>query len=352
MAYLAPYFEYDVFVSYSHGDPNSNGDSPLKRWTSALVRELKAEVQSIDTEFDQLNVWLDAHIDPTTGLTDELRGKVRSSGILMIIMTPRYLASSWCKDELEWFREQVRNRSNDQGRVFVVRALPTNESDWPDFLRDERGNSLVGFRFHDPFSKMPYGWREIRENSEEYVRQLWTLQTALTKRLRELRERQESRAKAQSAALSVPAGGTRRVYLHANAEQTPARNEVQRLLTEFGITPLSAAIDAGKALTDWTRETKARFETAKRCDALALIRGDDDGSFIGDLIDVGVDERERIQSARGTPLPCAVLDRSGVPLPIDVSAYGIQRFDLGHENWRSEFRTWLDGVSTPGARTL
>jgi hypothetical protein len=350
MAYLEPYFEYDVFVSYSHGDPGSAGDSPLKRWTGALIRELKAEVLSVDTEFDQLNVWLDAQIDPTSSLTDELRGKVKSSGILMIIMSPRYLASSWCKDELEWFREQIRNRSNDQGRVFVVRALATNESDWPDFLRDERGNSLVGFRFHDPFDKMPYGWREVRENSEDYVRQLWTLQTALTKRLRELRKRYEIR-KTESAMPSTPAGGKKRVYLHARGDQAPARNDIQRLLSEFGITPLSAAINTGNALIDWTREVKARFEAAKRCDALALVRGDDNEGFIGDLLDVGVDERERIQSARGTPLPCAVLDRSGVPLPIDVSAYGIERFDLGHENWRNEFGAWLERTRTQGART-
>ena len=351
MAYLAPYFDHDVFVSYSHGDPTSAGDSPLKRWTAALIRELKAEIQSIDTEFDHLHVWLDEQIDPTVALTDELRGRVRSSGILIIIMTPRYLASSWCKDELEWFRDQVRDRSNDQGRVFVVRALATNESEWPDFLRDERGNSLIGFRFHDPHNKMPYGWREIRENSEEYVRQLWTLQTALTKRLRELRNRHESRAKAQSAPPLAPAGGKRRVYLHAGIDQAPARNDIQRLLSECGITPLSAAINTGNALADWTRGVKARFEAAKRCDALALIRADGDEGFIGDLLDVGVDERERIQSARGTPLPCAVLDRSGMPLPIDVSAYGIERFDLGQENWRSEFGTWLERVHVQGART-
>jgi hypothetical protein len=351
MAYLEPYFEYDVFVSYSHGDPSSAGDSPLKRWTNSLIRELKAEVQSVDTEFDRLHVWLDAQIDPTADLTEELRGKVKSSGILMIIMSPRYLKSSWCKDELEWFREQVRDRSSDQGRMFVIRALATNENDWPDFLRDERGNSLIGFRFHDPLSKMPFGWREVRENGEEYVRQLWTLQTALTKRLRELRERQETRATAQSAGASMPANEARRVYLHAQANQAPARNEVQRQLTEFGITPLSAAVNDGNALTDWTRETRARFETAKRCDALALIRSDEDEGFIGDLLDVGVDERERIQSARGKPLPCAVLDQSGVPLPIDVSAYGIQRFDLGSENWRGEFRTWLDDARASGART-
>ena len=86
MAYLEPYFEYDVFVSYSRGDPSRAGDSPLMRWTSSLIRELKAEIQSVDTEFDRLHVWHDEEIDPTADLTPELRDKVKSSGILMIII--------------------------------------------------------------------------------------------------------------------------------------------------------------------------------------------------------------------------------------------------------------------------
>ena len=72
MAYLAPHFEYDVFVSYSHGDPNNAGASPLKRWTNDFIRELKAEVQSVDTEFDDLHLWFDEQIDPTAALTQEL----------------------------------------------------------------------------------------------------------------------------------------------------------------------------------------------------------------------------------------------------------------------------------------
>jgi hypothetical protein len=94
-------------------------------------------------------------------------------------------------------------------------------------------------------------------------------------------------------------------------------------------------------MADWTRESRARIEAAKRCDALALVRGDGDERFIGDLLEIGVDERERIQFARGAPLPCAVLDRSGRTLPIDVSGYGIQRFDLDDSDWRGKFQGWL-----------
>jgi hypothetical protein len=294
-----------------------------------------------------LDVWCDEHIDATAHLTPELRDTVKSSGILMIAMSSRYLSSSWCKDELDWFGEQIKARSRDQGRVFVVRVLPTDEGGWPDFLRDERGKSPVGFRFYDPQSGMPYGWRDVRERTDEFPRQLWTLQTALTKRLRELRSDLQSRA----AVPTVPAapGTGRRIYLHARPEYVQLRDEVRTQLVEDGMMPLSPAADGGTELHDWARESKARIEAAKRCQALALVRADADESFIGDLLDIGVDERERIRAARGTPLPCAVLDHSGEGLPIDVTPFGIRRFDLGNQNWRGEFRAWIDAAqAVPG----
>jgi hypothetical protein len=358
MAYLEPHFDHDVFVSYSRGDPTGVGDSPLKRWTESLIDKLREDIQSVDIEFDQLHFWMDAQLDPTAPLTQELRDKVRTSGILMIFMSPRYLTSRWCKDELNWFGEQIRERSGEPGRVFVIRAIATEEGGWPGFLRDERGNSLIGFLFHDPISKRPYGWRDTSDRNEEFSKQLWTLKTALTARLRELRARYESRPRIQPAAFFAPpvplpaqpagAAERRRIYLHARGDQAPARSEVERLLSQINIVPLSARIDVGNALADWTREAKARFEAAKRCDALALVRTDENEGFIGDLLDIGVDERDRIQSERGKALPCAVLDQSGAPLPIDVSALGIRRFDLRHQDWQREFGSWLEDARRPG----
>jgi hypothetical protein len=80
------------------------------------------------------------------------------------------------------------------------------------------------------------------------------------------------------------------------------------------------------------------------------VRGDADERFVGDLLEIGVDERERIQFTRGAPLPCAVLDRSGRTFPIDVSGYGIQRFDLAERDWRGRFHGWLNtGHARPRA---
>jgi hypothetical protein len=343
MAFLQPYFEYDVFVSYSHGVGGPESDAPLRDWTLELIRQLETDIRAVDTEFDNLHIWRDEKIDPTIHVTDELRGKVMHSGILMIVMSPRYLASTWCKDEREWFGQQVQYRVHDHGRIFLIRALRTDETTWPEFLRDVRGHALPGFQFHDKQDSMPYRWRGSASNREAYVQELWRLQTALTRRLRELRANAERRAKSEVHPPWIAAsGGPRRIYLHARPEHAAVYDEVKRVLSQDGIAPLSAVADPGSDIADWTRESRARIETAKRCEALALVRGDGDERFIGDLLEIGIDERERIQTSRGTPLPCAVLDRSGEILPIDVSGYGIERFDLDDENWRGKFHGWLD----------
>jgi|GEM_PF-3760598 hypothetical protein len=342
MAFLAPDYTCDVFVSYSHGDPLGQGDSPLKRWTSGLVKELGKVIRSVDAEFSDLDIWFDEQIDPTSHLTAVLREKVKSSGILIVVISSHYLASRWCRDELDWFREQIEDRSTEQGRVFVIRALPTDEARWPEFLRDERGHSQLGFRFYDTQSEMPYGWPDCRGTDSDFVKNLWQLRTILTKRLAELRGHARGRAAAAAAAAAPPAIGGRRVYLHARTENSDLRNQLGHQLALDGIQPLSTAIDGGTALGGWERESKTRIRTAKHCQALALVRADDSESFLDDVFEIGIDERERIQSARGSPLPCAVLDGSGEGLPIDVAPFGIRRFDLGDANWRSTFRAWLD----------
>jgi adenylate cyclase len=110
---------------------------------------------------------------------------------------------------------------------------------------------------------------------------------------------------------------------------------------------LTATEDVANGLADWQHEARQlRLGVAKRCEALALLRVRQAGdSFVSDLLDIGVDERERIMIARGAPLPCAVLDKTGAALPVEVS--DIARFDVNQLNWQSLFRDWLDGSKPP-----
>jgi hypothetical protein len=341
MAYLSPHFEHDVFVSFSHGDPRGTGNTPLKKWTFELLHELEDHILAIDPEFVDVIIWRDEKLDPTLHLTTELKARVKSSGILFIVMSPHYLKSRWCNDELTWFREQIQDRAQDPERVFIIRALRTDASEWPEFLRDERGFAPIGFSFHHPQNDTPYRWAGSRESDDEYLKCLGTLRTTLTQRLRELRDRAQKRAEIRVAPRRT-AGGMRRIFLYARTEDAPLRQEVHRLLFQDGVTPISDPISPGKELADWTRESNFRIEAAKRCDALALVRAEEDENFVDTLLDIGLSERETIKSARGFPLPCAVLDQSGEELPIDVSGWGIERFDLRNDHWRGDFRQWLD----------
>lgn len=210
---------------------------------------------------------------------------------------------------------------------------------------------MPGFSFYDPESGVPWGWPDLRETPRDFVKEMCRLQTALTKRLRELRDRAEKRSQAEAAARpaiapqsGVPQSGAHRIYLHAPSDCEPARVQIGRVLTQDGMVPLTARVSAEGGLASWQRESGARIETAKRCEALALLRPQDPDRFVGDLIDIGVDERARIADARGAPLPCAVLDNTGAGMPIDVTLFGIEHFDVSRESWRGEFRRWLDAA--------
>lgn len=348
MAYLTPAFDYDVFVSYSHGDPKGAGGSPLKTWSHALIEALVADITSLSDEFDDLAVWYDLDLDPTLRLTSELRNKVKASAVLMILMSPRYLGSAWCQDERGWFEEQIEARSTDEGRVFVVRAVPTNEDAWPDFLRDERGHANPGFSFHAPPREEgdivePYGWPDLIERNEPFRRELAKLRTVLTRRLRQLKSNAEAGAARKVDEREAAAERPSRIYLHARPEHESLRAKIDRELHERNGCTIVAPppVPAGGDASLWAGERKARIAAARFCDALALLRPTADEAFLGDLLDVGVDERERIRLRRGAPLPCAVLDGSGAPLDVDTAGFDIERFDLGDSQWPRAFLDWV-----------
>jgi TIR domain len=353
MAYLAPHFDPDVFVSYSHGKPGSDGKSPLRDWTRALLRDrLEVHIHNLSADFDELSLYMDDKVDPTAHLTAELRTKVSGSGVLIIVMSERYLRSSWCQDELEWFRKQIRDRAGDPGRVFVIRAQTTDTGKWPDFLCDEHRHPLIGFTFHDPNGD-PLGWPNPREDDDEFWKALTGLRTALTKRLQELRVRVQQRSPAETTHRPPAIGpGPRPVYLHALPENEAARAEIKLALSSDGIETITEEPYGGERLKGAAHESKLRIEAAKRCEALAVVRADNSERSYADLLEIGVDERERIAIARRAPMPCAVLDKTGQRLPCDVSGFGIHRFDVNKETWRGEFRRWLDTARASAARSL
>jgi len=342
VSYLVPHFDPDVFVSYSHGDP-IDGRAPLRDWTQALIRRLRDRLHALETEFDDLHLWMDPELDPTADLTSELRVKASACGALMIVMSKRYLKSRWCEKESEWFQQQIDGRATQVGRLFVVHAQRTDLKLWPNFLLDGEGNArMTGFSFFDLEDGSPLDF-QLREPNEEYFRELGRLHTWLVARLRELRERIERQAPRTGPA--PPPTGPRLIYLHAPPGSDSDREQVGEALMKEGIAPImTPSRDVGRDLADWQREASERINMARHCEALTLLRVGDPGRFAGDLLGIGVIERNEMSGARGAPLPCAVLDKTGEQLPIDIVPFGIERFDVNRTDWRGQFRAWLDAA--------
>ena len=108
-------------------------------------------------------------------------------------MTRRYLLSSWCKEELQWFEAQVKESSRIGGLVLVVRAQPTEHDDWPTLLKDERGETLLGFQFHGRANSAddhihPFGFPEPQPSDKEFFNQLAKLTSVITTRLRDIKK--------------------------------------------------------------------------------------------------------------------------------------------------------------------
>ena len=93
-----------------------------------------------------IDLWMDYKISGNAPLTRQLRDKVEKSGVLLVLMSEWYLESSWCRDELGWFFDAVRQKRADRP-VFVVRVRATDHSLWPDVFKDERGHPLIGYDF-------------------------------------------------------------------------------------------------------------------------------------------------------------------------------------------------------------
>jgi hypothetical protein len=195
MGYLNE-FEHDIFVSYAHSDL-------LNEWSARLIKDLRTLVAGAlgMRGAEEVGVWWDYHLRGNQPLSGQLREKVEGAGVLLVLMSDWYLKSAWCRDERDWFVQDVQRRGAD--RVFVVRVCTTDDSDWPDEFKDERGYPLVGYDFvreagsEDLSLPRGYPHPEAARDSTEYY-------AALEKLARDIRDQLRALERAKISVLEPP----------------------------------------------------------------------------------------------------------------------------------------------------
>lgn len=147
-------YKNDVFVSYSHLDNVPFGDPPARGWVDIFHALLE---NFIDVHLGQnAVVWRDKRLSGTEVFSDAIEQALRSSAVLVSVISPGYVRSDWCHRELLGFAQAANDgpapRLGNLQRVVKVLRLPVDAGALPPMFERVLGASF--FRI-DPDSKRP-----------------------------------------------------------------------------------------------------------------------------------------------------------------------------------------------------
>jgi len=126
-------YDHDIFVSYAHVD-----DEPLpggaQGWVTTFTTCVKTKLAQKIGRNDAYSLWMDYELRGGQPITPHILGRVQRSAMLLVVLSPGYIASDWCRRELETFAGLI---SEDQGRrMFVVELDRLDEAERPHHLAD------------------------------------------------------------------------------------------------------------------------------------------------------------------------------------------------------------------------
>lgn len=124
-------YEWDVFVSYAHAD-NFQG------WVSGLVENLVGLLPGQLRGANLGRVWLDRRLDPGLPFPKEIAQAVERAATLLVILSPSYLESEWCRRERELFVDAAKRAGADpKQRIFIVDMKCPDRAAWPEVFADK-----------------------------------------------------------------------------------------------------------------------------------------------------------------------------------------------------------------------
>lgn len=136
MAFV-PGYRHDIFVSYATVD---NGVVPGQAagWVSTLIDHLLIKLDEHVGRRDDYSLFIDHQLRSDLPLHPAIFDAVRSSAILLIIMSRGYLRSKWCAKELLEFLEESKNRGESDSRIILVERTKVDDQDRPVAFDDLR----------------------------------------------------------------------------------------------------------------------------------------------------------------------------------------------------------------------
>ncbi len=222
MPVYVPNYKHDIFVSYAHVD-NEPLAGAENGWVTTLINSLKILLTKKIGRPDSFSLWMDNELHGNVVITPEILEHLEGSAIFLLILSPGYLASKWCRLELSTFLAKVGQNS---GRFFLV------EHDFVE--RPEVLSDLLAYKF---WQSNQSGQRRIlgfpKPNPEEYYyyQRLDDVATQLLNQLKLLKQ--------QYFGINIDNNGktiVTKVFLASvTYDLEERRNEVKRYLIQQGV---------------------------------------------------------------------------------------------------------------------
>lgn len=146
MAYL-PSFEYDIFISYAHVDNATR--KGLSGWVAQFHEELVLRLDKRLGRIGEARVWWDDRLGGAHVFDHVIKRAVSRAAIFLAMTSEGYLASDYCRAELEWFCQKAEREPHG---LFVgdrVRVLNVLLDDIPHQRWPSKYGGANGFRFYD-----------------------------------------------------------------------------------------------------------------------------------------------------------------------------------------------------------
>ncbi len=136
-------YKNDIFISYNHVD-----NRPVQGigigWVSYLVDTLENILDQNIGLPNQFKIFMDIKQGMNQmRLTTEIEPNVRRSATFLIILSPGFLSSKWCEQELNYFLEDLKmDDPNSMRRIFIAEKTSYRVT-LPPSLKD-----AISYRFH------------------------------------------------------------------------------------------------------------------------------------------------------------------------------------------------------------
>jgi hypothetical protein len=228
MAYLQS-FDHDVFISYAHGDnvPDREGE---KGWVEQFAQQLA--IRLLKRFGEPVDIWRDPALGRSQLFDRVIEKAVQGSGVMISLITNRYLHSEYCQQEIKWFCDKAEQEpcgliADDYVRVFPVLLYNIPPESWPEACR-----GASAFPFHD--ASGPEFGEPLTPDSDAFGKQLRNLVDEVYAVLMRLKQH-EAAPTLDDADASQASDFT--IFMAASSDELrPIRRRVSKALEQQGIT--------------------------------------------------------------------------------------------------------------------